>query len=340
LYEDLREFDDEEKQAVQKRKQTAQVEQAVQEEQKVVQETVSSMGKDLECLKTVFSVKPPSQQSGCEEESEIFENTSLKAYDMLKIVFSEVNEVKIELRNIKESITSLQADGVQMTEILDCVQSIKLLLKKKLEKKLSSSLVLPPISQFINQQSEVPSANHTETEEQSVQKKSTTLPLVLPPISQFINQQSDVPPANHTENNDRSLTELISDSISFDPAQYFSAIEHSTWQTQNEQPLISTPEPNDTKIKPKRKHNECACFIRSELIKVYSQTELAEGRVCGSKRKYKTEEIQTKPLSPTRLKLILSQARKKYKLDYDKLNTNEIINSKCRQIKMKCKNNS
>ena len=219
-------------------------------------------------------------------------------------------------------------------------------------------MVLPPISE-LTQPSVAPLANNTETKVDSSTSPLISPPLVSPPLvspqftpsnAKFMYQQAVVPFASDIENVEPSLTELISESISFDTINYFSAIETQTCQTQ---PLISTPEIStpetstpetstpETSIlgKPKRKHNECACFIKSELTKVYSHVELAEGRVGGSKRKYKAEEIQTKPLSPTRLKLILSQAKKKYKLDYEKLNINEIINSKCRQIKMKSKNN-
>lgn len=130
LYEDLREYDGEK-------------EPKTQQEEYVIQESVSTLlNNDLECLKTVFSVKPPSQQSGCEEDSEVFENASKSHDDVLKILFSEVNEVKTEIRDIKESLASLRADRVQIAEILECVKSIKLLLKKKLEKKTTTCIVI------------------------------------------------------------------------------------------------------------------------------------------------------------------------------------------------------
>ena len=95
-----------------------------------------------------------------------------------------------------------------------------------------------------------------------------------------------------------------------------------------------------TKQGQRRQPNKCAVYIKQELTRRYEPEELACGRVAASKRKYKEVEIATSALSPNRLREIITQARKIYKEDFDKLpqnDLNEIINSKCRQVKMKLK---
>ena len=40
-----------------------------------------------------------------------------------------------------------------------------------------------------------------------------------------------------------------------------------------------------------RSTNKCACFIKSELSRLYTQEELESSRIAGGKRKYKTDFI-------------------------------------------------
>ena len=93
-----------------------------------------------------------------------------------------------------------------------------------------------------------------------------------------------------------------------------------------------------TKTKTKQKPNKCIGFIKSELSRLFSEAELANGRLTAGKRKYKDTIQEKNALSPGRMKVIIGHARKKYKEDFENIqNISEVINSKCRQVNNKTK---
>ena len=89
------------------------------------------------------------------------------------------------------------------------------------------------------------------------------------------------------------------------------------------------------KTKTKRKPNKYIEFIKSELSRLFSEEELANGRLTAGKRKYKDTIQEKNALSAGRMKVIIGHVRKKYKEDIQ--NISEVINSKCRQVNNKTK---
>ena len=88
----------------------------------------------------------------------------------------------------------------------------------------------------------------------------------------------------------------------------------------------------------RRQSNKCACFIKGELSRLYTPVELANSRLSGGKRRYKENTQDTSALSPGRLNTILTHAKRKFRDEYEHIeNMNEVINSKCRQVKSKLK---
>ena len=109
------------------------------------------------------------------------------------------------------------------------------------------------------------------------------------------------------------------------------------------QPEFPIDETSVSKKKTRKPSNKCASFIRNELTKRYSETELVDGRFSSFKRKYKDMEMNPSALSPSRLTLLLTDARRMFKEDYtalEKKDLNEIINSKCRSVKQKYRKNN
>lgn len=160
------------------------------------------------------------------------------------------------------------------------------------------------------------------------------------------------------KNREPSFTELVASSINSDESETYlwksilsqTPVEDShasdinfTSPTQNvlinntyENPPIPIERQTSTPCLKKKRApvNRCSGFIKAELERQYSEIELAHGSVEGGKRTYDGEVIKKTALSPNRLKTILSLARKNFKDDFETItNMNELVNSKCRQIK-------
>ena len=155
-------------------------------------------------------------------------------------------------------------------------------------------------------------------------------------LSKSIDYQNEV-------DNRSSFVDLLTNSLTSDDITDFIA-ETESYRQNNEE----TDKYDDrTDIEPinrllnknvRRKTNKCACFIKNELVRVYSQDELANGRLVGGKRKYMNLLQEKSALSPGRMATILNQAKKKYRDEYEAIqNMNEVINSKCRQVKSNAK---
>ena len=91
---------------------------------------------------------------------------------------------------------------------------------------------------------------------------------------------------------------------------------------------------DETKAK---KASSCAAFIRQQLQSQYQEQELANGRVGGGKRKYKDTIQEKVALSPNRYSKILTAAKRRFsKEEFDGMgNVKEVVNSKCRQVRLK-----
>ncbi|XP_057300481.1 uncharacterized protein LOC130632739 [Hydractinia symbiolongicarpus] len=76
--------------------------------------------------------------------------------------------------------------------------------------------------------------------------------------------------------------------------------------------------------------------IKQQLQALYTEEELAVGRIQGGVRNYQTGALNTSSLSPNRMSVIVRQAKKRYSDEFMEMkNLNEIVNSKCRQVKRK-----
>ena len=99
--------------------------------------------------------------------------------------------------------------------------------------------------------------------------------------------------------------------------------------------------PNNATPKKARKaqaENRAIKFLKAELSKKYTEDELAKGSVNGGTRKFKNNLICKTALSPNRLQVIYTRARRQYKDEFELIeNINEVINSKCRKVQVKQK---
>jgi hypothetical protein len=289
-------------------------------EEEVEEGTADSHENPLSCFDAVF--KPPNSLPGGYESNSVSENLPAVVFkissednikEMLKKILKEIELIKEEVQCVKERV------GDNARTIVEKTDAIRKTLERKFDKyslKKSLKPQEPYVAPFH------PVILQTQTEVQSVET----------PCNVILQTQTEVQSVE-TSCNSSSFVELLNNSI-LDSPTLFRVIESPVFDHENIESTPSSSYKRSNSSKKKRQQNQCVRFIKGELGRMFGEEELATGRVVSSKRKYKSETIENCALSPGRLQTIMKEAKKRFKEDFEKLeNINEIINSKCRQVK-------
>ena len=177
---------------------------------------------------------------------------------------------------------------------------------------------------------------------ENVEIKVEKLDAVVVAIDQTIKRkhekQKQRASSNNSQSSNTTFTELLKSSINCDDFQYEQEfIEEIVRPEVNNLDNDNDDEYSALLNQNKRcQTNKCASYIKSEMTHVYTEEELSNGRLVGTKRKYKTAAQETSALSPGWLKAILYNAKRTYWEEFKNIdNMNEVINSKCRQVKLR-----
>ena len=127
--------------------------------------------------------------------------------------------------------------------------------------------------------------------------------------------------SNNSQSSNTTFTELLKSSINCDDFQY----EREFIEEIVRPEVNNLDNDNDDEYSAllnwnkRRQTNKCACYIKSEMTRVYTEEELSNGRLVGAKRKYKTAAQDTSALSPGRLKPILYNAKRRYREEFENI---------------------
>ncbi|XP_057312934.1 uncharacterized protein LOC130654387 [Hydractinia symbiolongicarpus] len=274
--------------------------------------------KDLPTLQEETFQPEIHETTECLEEGESISS-------LLKKLFREIKEIKVDIREIRERIDINEATTNQINDKVELVETttkhIETHLKRRKEKsKLSSeTFFVRPDSTRAFQVTPTVNATNITSEEFNMTPEVTS---ILADITNVTPEHVNVAP-EEMQPPQISYMHLLENPMTTDP---------TTFQlfTEMNDPVNSTPLPK------KRKINSCACYIKQQLQALYTEEELAVGRIQGGVRNYQTGALNTSSLSPNRMSVIVRQAKKRYSDEFMEMkNLNEDVNSKCRQVKRK-----
>ena len=225
---------------------------------------------------------------------------------LLKTIANDVKDIRREITIINNKIEDTSQTLNEMTskvQRVDCItKNIESHLKKRQEKRA-----------------------------QSIDVVNSNM-LIAPNTTQTINKT--FPTMEPTNTTAMTTAGLLSSTMEEEPTPYMDMILYNSIDSDTQQPIPPDAHTYTPMMSKKRKKNASACFIKQQLKHCYSDEELAEGRLQGGVRNYKTGIQNTTSLSPNRIGAIVQQAKKRYREDYKTMgNINEIVNSKCRQVK-------
>ena len=239
----------------------------------------------------------------------------------LLCIDSKLNAIMDELREIKQCMATVN----DISDLEEQVEKLSALISRKKDKanKRREESQTPLFRSLPQQDLFSPGVSFTEALHPMEIDYITAPELISPPAV----VQDNIP---------ETPNKIVSDVTPVTPHH------HPTVDQPPQTELVSVAEVAERKRKTRKSPNKCAVFIRNELTKVYTESELLRGRFSAYKRKYKDREVNSSALSPGRMKVLLTEARNTYTNDYRLLarkGINEVINSKCRAVKHKHRKN-
>lgn len=245
-----------------------------------------------------------------DEPSLLTQQTNDKLFNLLIGIAADVKEIKEDIATLKSSFHDTKTE---LTKKIDKVEAVTNTISEVLKKRK-------------------PSTPNIKLSTPNI-KPSKPAPTNIPPPVSFIS------PIDIVEEQQDSFTSLLTDSMMLDDLYPSDGNENQLSPIY--QPI--TPTNNQLAVSteisskpPKRKINACATFIRQQLQSLYSEEELSKGTMNGGKRKWKDTVTERDALSPHRLGKTLQLARRKFaKEELESLNINDLVNSKCRQVRFK-----
>ena len=280
----------------------------------LLQSAISPSAMELPILSDSTSVIPSS------ETSEIFdisvERKNATESSVLNLILTEVRDIRevvhVLKTQIQQNTDKIRSVEISLDTLCDTTKAIASLVKNKKEK-------------------------YGKTKADNFDDAESALEHIQPPFLPHIIGDNEISPPKFTDisNNtisDTRMADILNNNIS--DTRVVDILNNV--EVENATTIVRPPKSPVTKPKIRRNKNKCAKFIKSELGKQYSLSELATSSLNGGTRVSKNGVSTKKALSPRRLKEIMMKARKNWRQEFENMkDMNEVINSKCRKAAFK-----